>query len=51
MGYIGFLMFLLGAGGMDSPDRTIPTIMVLVGLAIIGIEAIKENSPARHRPK
>ena len=44
MSYIGFLLFMLGAGGMDSPNRLVPAIMILVGLALIGIHAIKENS-------
>ena len=51
MGYIGFLLFLLGAGGMDSPNRLVPAIMVLVGLALVGIEAIKEKSFSPNRPK
>ena len=51
MSYMGFLLFILGAAGMDSPNRIVPAIMVLVGLAIIGITALKENSPVRHRPK
>ena len=52
MSYIGFLLFLLGAGGMDSPNRTVPVIMVLVGLALVVITSIKENSSTRNsRPK
>ena len=42
MGKVGFLLFLLGAGGVDSPDVTVPAIMAVGGLAIIGISAIKE---------
>ena len=39
---VGFLLFLLGAAGMDSPDVTVPAIMAAGGLAIIGIYAKKE---------
>lgn len=42
MDKVGFLLFLLGAGGMDSPDVTVPAVMVVGGLAIIGLSAIKE---------
>lgn len=45
MGKIGFLLFMIGGAGMDSPDRTIPTIMVLLGLAIMLIVSTKENGP------
>ena len=41
---IGFLLFMIGAAGMDSQDRTVPVIMVLVGLAIIGITVLAERS-------
>lgn len=51
MAKLGFLLFMIGGAGMDSPDRTIPTIMILAGLAIMGIAALKENRPAQHRPK
>ena len=51
LGYIGFLMFLLGAGGMDSPNRTVPVIMIIVGLAFVGISALIEKSHCTHRPK
>lgn len=46
MAKIGILLFLLGGAGMDSPNRTVPVIMVLIGLAFLGIAAIKENSLA-----
>lgn len=39
---IGFVLFLIGGAGMDSPDRTIPVMMVLTGLLILTISAIKE---------
>ena len=43
LGYIGFLMFLLGAGGMDSPNQIVPAVMVLLGLAILAISAFVER--------
>lgn len=43
---LGVLLFMIGGAAMDSSDRTVPVIMVLVGLAIMGITAIKENSLA-----
>ena len=51
MSKLGFLLFIIGAAGMDSPNVVVPAIMVLSGLVIIGITAIKEKSPAQHRPK
>ena len=42
MDKIGFVLFLLGAAGMDSPDVTVPAVMVVGGLAITGLSAIKE---------
>ena len=48
---LGFLLFMIGGAGMDSPNRTVPVIMVLAGFAIMGIAALKENRPAQHRPK
>lgn len=43
MSKLGFLLFMLGAGGMDSPDVTVPAIMVLSGIGIIGISAFLER--------
>lgn len=51
MDKLGFLLFMIGGAGMDSQDRTVAVIMVLAGLAIMGIAAYKENRPAQHRPK
>ena len=48
---LGFLLFIIGAAGMDSPNVIIPVIMVLTGLAIIGMTAIKENSPVQRPTK
>lgn len=35
---------MIGGAGMDSPSRAIPAEMVVVGLVIIGIKVLKENS-------
>ena len=51
MDKLGFLLFIIGAAGMDSPNITVPVVMVLGGLGIMGITALKENRPAQHRPK
>ena len=40
---IGFVLFLIGGAGMDSQDTTIPVIMVLIGLVIILVTAVKEQ--------
>lgn len=42
--YIGFILFLLGAGGMDSPSIVAPAIMFLIGFALIAISAAAEGS-------
>ena len=40
---VGFVLFLLGAGGMDSTNQIIPGIILLLGLiTIIGTE-LKEK--------
>lgn len=57
MGYLGFVLFLLGAGGMDDlANRPIATAYILVGLALCGIECLIEyfkqkKSLAPNRPK
>ena len=48
---LGFLLFIIGAAGMDSPNVIIPVIMVLAGLAIMGITVLKENSPVQRPTK
>lgn len=40
---IGYLLFLLGAGGMDSTSVTVPAVMVFSGLGIIGITVWRER--------
>lgn len=54
MGYLGFVLLLLGAGGMDDlANRPIATAYILVGLALVGIEYLikKRKSSAHHRPR
>ena len=41
---LGFLLLMIGCSGMDSPNVIVPAIMVLSGLAIMGITAYKEFS-------
>ena len=43
MDKIGFILLLLGAGGMDSPNMAVPSVMVLVGLALLAISAWRER--------
>ena len=43
MDKFGFLLFLLGGAGMDSPDRTIPVIMVILGLTIMALSSYLER--------
>ena len=43
---LGFLLLIIGCAGIESENMLIPASMVLIGLAIIGITALKENSPA-----
>ena len=40
---VGFVLFLLGAGGMDSSNMAVPAIMAFCGLGIIGITAWRER--------
>ena len=41
MQYVGYLMFLLGAAGMDSPNMAVPAVMALIGLGILAVSAWK----------
>ena len=43
MDKIGFLLFIIGAAGMDNPNVVVPSIMVLSGLAIIAGSASMER--------
>ena len=39
---VGFILFLLGAGGMDSPGA-VPAVMLLSGLGILAVSAWRER--------
>ena len=43
---IGFLALLIGGAGLDGPDSTICTVIMLVGLIICLIESKKIDVPA-----
>ena len=34
---VGFILFMLGAGGMDNPNMAVPAVMVLSGLGILAV--------------
>lgn len=54
VGYLGFVLLLLGAGGMDDlANRPIATAYILLGLALVGIEYLikKRKANAPNRPK
>ena len=40
---VAFIIFLLGAGGMDSPNMIVPAVMVFSGLGILAISAWRER--------
>ena len=42
MSYIGFLLLMLGAAGMDRQNQIPQAIMVFLGLVIILVSAYKE---------
>ncbi len=35
IGIIGFILFILGAGGMDSHSMIVPGIMALAGMGLL----------------
>lgn len=45
---IGFLAMLIGGAGLDGPDSTICTVIIIVGLIICWKESKKIDAP---RPK
>ena len=51
LGKIGFISLMLGCAGIESENMVIPAVMVLLGLAFIGIEYLKEKSLAQNRGK
>lgn len=40
---VGFILFLLGAGGMDNPNMAVPAVMVLSGLVILAVSVYIER--------
>ena len=44
MGYIGFLLFMIGAAGLDGNNMLAAGITALIGLALLAFTSIKENS-------
>ena len=40
---VAYLLFVIGAAGMDSNDVTVPAVMVLSGLGIVAVSAWKER--------
>lgn len=48
IGAIGFLLLMIGAGGMDSPNLLIPAVMAIGGLFMLWLESKKT---VRRRPK
>lgn len=48
IGAIGFLLLMIGAGGMDSPNLLIPAVMAISGLIMLWAESKKT---VRRRPK
>lgn len=40
---VGFVLFLLGAGGMDSSNMAVPAVMLLSGLGILAVTAWRER--------
>lgn len=50
LGYIGFLMLVIGAAGVDGNRMILAGIMALTGLGLIAIDE-KRKSFAPSRPK
>ena len=50
MGYIGFLMLVIGASGIEGDRMVLAGIIALAGLGLIAIDC-KRKSFADHRPK
>lgn len=45
---VGFILFMLGAGGMDSPDVSVPAVMVFSGLGILAVSAWRERRKGQY---
>lgn len=50
MGYIGFLMFMIGGAGMDGNRMVLAGIMVIAGLGLIAIDGHRKSF-CNNRPK
>lgn len=48
IGVIGFLLFMVGAGGMDSQNPIVPAVMAIGGLLILWL---KSKKTVCRRPK
>ena len=44
MDKIGYVLLMLGCAGIESENMMVPAAMAVIGLAIIGISVLKENS-------
>ena len=49
MKYIGFLLLLIGAAGMDTPNMIVSAAMVSVGLILLLVESKKESGADPHQ--
>lgn len=45
---VGFILFMLGVGGMDSPNMSVPVVMVLSGLGILAVSAWRERRKGQY---
>lgn len=41
LGIVGFLLLIVGSGSMDNPSMATPAVMVLMGLLLLYISALK----------
>ena len=46
---VGFILFLFGCAGMDNTDMVVPAVMVLVGLIILKLAAVREGTECRNK--
>lgn len=44
IGYLGFVLMLIGGGAMDSANVAIPLIMAFFGMALMYISAERGNN-------
>ena len=43
IGMIGFILLVLGAGGMDSPSMAVPAVMAMTGMGMLYWSAWKSG--------